>query len=126
PRAPAIVGFVNTAIRSCEHVIRVLWIDPHRVKVAVNPANYVRRPGLAAVIRDEHGRGELPDALIVVRIDPDLAVVHRPRIRVAHLAPVLATIFRTKNSAFRILDDRVNDVRRSEERRVGKEWRYEG
>ncbi len=81
------------------------------MKVAVDAPHDVRCPGLAAVVRDEHRRGRLPDALIVVGIDANLAVVHRTRIDVAHLAPVLAAILGPKNAALRVLDDGVNNVR---------------
>ena len=84
---------MNAAVRSGEHVVRIFRIDPQRVKVAVDAAYDVRCPGLTAIVRDVHGRGRLPDALIVVGIDANLAVVHWTRIDVAHLAPVLAAIF---------------------------------
>src|SRR6185369_16705737 len=53
----------------------------------------------------------LPNALIVVRIDPNLAVVHRSRIQIAHLLPGLAAVFGTEDSALGVFDDRVDDVR---------------
>ena len=111
PRTSAIVGLVNPAVRSGQHMVRIFRIDPKRVKVAVDTPYDVRHPGLAAVVGDVHGRGRLPDALIVVGIDANLAVVHWTRIDVAHLAPMLAAIFGTKHTAFRILDDGVNNVR---------------
>ena len=69
-------------------------------------------PGLAAVVGNVNLHAEHVDAQVVVRIDADLAEVHRPRIGVRHLAPRLAGVVRSIGAAFLlVLDARVDDVR---------------
>src|SRR6478672_2308334 len=80
------------------------------MKVAVNPLYQILIPRFAAIVGVEHVGCELPEALIVVWVDADLAVVHRPRIYVAHLAPGLATIVRTKGPTLQIFNQRINDI----------------
>src|SRR3984893_13969765 len=92
-------------------MIRVRRIDPQAVIISVDSGDDILNPGSAAVFGIEHVRGALPDSLIVARIDANLAVVHRPRINIAHLLPRRAAIFRSKYPAFRILDNGIDDVR---------------
>ena len=54
---------------------------------------------LPAIIGDEQGHAEHIDALIVRRVDPDLAEIKWPRIDVAHPGPFFAAIFRAENAA---------------------------
>ena len=57
---------------------------------------------LPAFIGDEQGHAEHIDALIVRRIDPDLAEVERARVDVAHPGPFLAAVFGTENATARL------------------------
>ena len=67
---------------------------------------------LAAIVGDVNLHAEDVDAGVVVRIDADLAEVHRPRIGVRHLAPRLAGIIGSIDAAFLlVLDAGVDDVR---------------
>src|SRR6185295_10373579 len=80
------------------------------MEVAVNPLHQILNPGLAAVVGVEYVCGQLPDPLVVVRIDANLAVVHRTRIHVAYFAPGLAAIVGTKRAALGVFNERVNYV----------------
>ena len=111
PGLPAVVAPVNPAIRAREHVIRIRGIDPHGVIVAMNPLHALRRKRFSSVLGIEHRRTEFPDPEVVMGIDPNLAVVRRPRIRIAHLLPRLALVLAAISSALLVLHDRVNDVR---------------
>src|SRR5258706_1928983 len=102
---------MNSSVGTREHVVRIRRVNPQPVIVAVDAGDDVLNPRLATVLGNKHVGRALPNALIVVRIDPDLAVVHRPRIQIAHLLPGLTTVFGTEYSALGVLDDRVDDVR---------------
>src|SRR5262249_58611125 len=65
-----------------------------------------------AVLREEHGGAEDPDPLLVARIDADLAVVGRSRVRRRRLRERLALVVRSIDAAFlRVLDRDVDDPR---------------
>src|SRR5262249_30486928 len=51
------------------------------------------------------------DALVVIRVYTDLAVVGGPMVGITHLLPSQAPVIRAKDAALFILDDSVDDVR---------------
>src|SRR5437588_1389793 len=53
----------------------------------------------AAIIRDKQRELEKINALVVCRIDPDLAEIKWTRINRAHSRPMLAVVFRSKDAA---------------------------
>src|SRR6266404_722198 len=101
---------MNPAIRPREHVIRVRRINPQPVIVTVDSSDDVLNPCLAAVLGGKHVSGALPDALVVVRIDPNLAVIHRPRIQIAHLLPRCAAVLGPEHPSLCVLDEGVDDA----------------
>ncbi len=111
PRLAAIAADVDAAVAARDHVIRIARIDPGGVIVAMDPLNQIRSERLAAVFRVVHLRAVNPQALIVVRIDADLAVVAAARIGVGHLRPGLAFVIAAVDAALRVLDERVDHVR---------------
>src|SRR5262245_52639840 len=78
--------------------------------VTMDPRHYILNPGFAPVFRRDHVGRALPDSLLVVRVDAELALVHRPRTTVAHLSPACPAIFRSDDAALGIFDDCVNDA----------------
>ena len=83
-------------------------VDPHRVVIDVDALGAVVAERLAAVVRDVQRHAEHVDARVGLRIDADLAEVHRPRIGVAHLAPAGAGVVGAVDAALgRVLDARV-------------------
>src|SRR5215471_5680227 len=101
---------MDAAVRAGDHMIGIRRVDPKRMIVAMNFGDDIGLEGSAAIVRDKHGRAAQPDALIVIRVDSNLAVVGRPMVCVAHLFPGLAAVLRAKDAAFLILDDGVNDA----------------
>src|SRR5207253_387619 len=66
----------------------------------------------AAVLGQIQRRTEYPNLLIVVRIDPNLAVIRRPGIGGAHAGPGEPFVFGAVHAAQRdIFDQRVDDIR---------------
>src|SRR5437016_10969735 len=76
----------------------------------MNPFDALRRKRFSSVLGIEHRRTEFPDPEVVIGIDPNLAVVGRPRIRIAHLLPRLALVLAAISSALLVLHDGINDV----------------
>src|SRR5262249_32643039 len=101
---------MNASIRTGQHVIGIGGIDPQSLIVAVDPRHDILNPGFAPIFRREKVCPALPYSFVVFRVELNLAVVHRPRIKVAHLSPTCASIFRSENAALGIFDDRVNDA----------------
>ena len=87
PRLAFVVGDADAAVAANHHVIAVLWIDPHRVKVDVNRAGAVGAKGLATVVTHLQRRGGRVDAQIILRIDADDAEVHRAHVGATHFRP---------------------------------------
>ena len=127
PGDAAVEGEVEPAVVAEDEVLRVGGIDPERVMIAVH-ADVVGRAHAcrwrrarpvtgsrerpAAVVGDEQRRAEDVEALVVGRIDVDLAVVHRPRVDVAHLPPRLAAVVGTVGAALGpVLDGGVDHPR---------------
>src|SRR5258708_4507394 len=110
PSLSGVVAPVNSAIRSGEHAIRILGIDPHRVEISMNTARTLGRKSFPAILRIKHLRAELPDAEIIIGVDANLAVIRRPRIGIAHLLPGITFILAAISSALLVLNDGVNDV----------------
>src|SRR5260370_6790571 len=77
----------------------------------MNPFHALRCKSFSSILGIEHWRVELPDPEVVIGIDPNLAVVRRPRIRISHLLPRLAFVLAAISAALLVLHDRVNDVR---------------
>src|SRR5215471_4468949 len=101
---------MDAAVRAGDHMIGIRRVDPKRMIVAMNFGDDIGLEGSAAIVRDKHGRAAQPDALIVVGVDSNLAVVGRPVVCVAHLFPGLAAVLRAKDAALFILDDGINDA----------------
>src|SRR5205807_1118078 len=51
-----------------------------------------------------------PDALVIIRIDMDLAVIDGARVGVGHPGPCLAFIFTAEDAAAGVFNQRVNNV----------------
>ena len=92
------------------HVVRVGGIDPQGVMIHVDPLDPVGCEGPPAVLGVVHLGPQDPDALVVVGVDADLAVVHGPRVGVAHALPGESLVLGTEHSAFPVLDDGVDDA----------------
>ena len=101
---------MDPAVVPEHHVVRVGGIDPQRVVVHVDALHPVGGEGPPAVLGVVHLGSEHPDALVVVGVDADLAVVHRTRIRVAHPLPGEPLVLGTEDAALPVLDDRVDDA----------------
>ena len=94
PRLRLVVRIREAAVVADEHVIGVRRIDPDRVMVRVDARGRLRVHRLAAVERLVQVDAAEVDDLGIVRIDPHLAEVHRPRVRVVHLPPGRAGVVR--------------------------------
>src|ERR1051326_4519041 len=79
--------------------------------VAMDALHEILTKGFTSVFRIEHLRPMNPDSLIVIGIDLDFAVVDRARIRIRHFGPGFSFIVATKQSAGRMLDGCIYDVR---------------
>ena len=98
PRVAAVVADVEAAVVAVHHVFGVLRIDPDRVVVDVaHPAE--AGEDLAAVDRLRRIRAADVDRVFVVRVDADLAVIHRPLVLVRRERPRLAAIRRSPHAA---------------------------
>ncbi len=102
---------MDASIRTCDDVVRILGVNPHRVKIAMNTFYALRRERLSAVLGVIHRCAQHPNPQIVIGIHPHLAVVGRAWIRVAHFLPCLALVFAAVDAAFFVLHQRVNDIR---------------
>ena len=111
PGAPPVPGDVDAPIAPEHHVVRVSGIDPQRVMVHMDALDPVGGEGSPAVLGVVHLGIENPDALVVARVDADLAVVHGPRVRVAHPLPGQTLVLGAEDAALLILDDGVDDPR---------------
>ena len=101
---------MNAAVRSGEHVVRIFWIDPHRMIIPVNPMHALRVERLPAILGVKHLRAQLPNPQIVIGINSNLAVIRRSRVRFAHPLPRLAFVFAAERPAFFMLDLGINNV----------------
>ena len=72
----------------------ILWIDPDSVAIRVDLACDGCREGLATILGVVHRDAEYPDILVIVRVDPHLAEVHRTRVCVREVNPGISTIIR--------------------------------
>src|SRR5712664_3617771 len=77
----------------------------------MNPFHALRCKSFSSILGIEHWRAKLPDPEIVIGIDPNLAVVRRPRIRIAHLLPRLTFVLAAISPDLLVLNYRVDDVR---------------
>ena len=102
---------VDAAVVPEHHVVRVGRINPHRVVVHVDALDPVGGEGAPAVLGVVHLGSEDPDALVVVGVNADLAVVHRTRVGVAHPLPGEPLVLGTEDAALPVLDDRIDDPR---------------
>ena len=97
-RLGLVVADIEPAVVPEQQVTAVAGVDPQGVMVAVaHAADDAER--LAAVHGLIEGGTHRIDDLIVRRIDPDLAVVHRAVVVVAHDPPRLPAIIRTPDTA---------------------------
>ena len=92
PGLALVEALMDAAVGSGQDVVRVGGVNPKGVIVAMNSLNQVLSPRLSAVLRVVHVRGEDPDALVVVRVDVDLAVVRGARVGVRELYPGFAFV----------------------------------
>jgi len=110
-RFALVVGDAHAAIAADHRVIRVRRVYPHRMKVDVDLLCTVSAKGLPSIIRDVQLDAGHINALVVIRINPNLTEIHRARIGIAHLRPGCASIFRTIHAAlFCVFDSGVHDV----------------
>ena len=108
----AVVGDAHAAVPAEQQVARVGRVDPHGVEVHVDARRAGGPERAAGIVRHEQLHAEDVDPVIVLRVDPDLAEVHRPRVRVAHLLPRRAPVVGPVDAAvIGVLDPRVEDVR---------------
>src|SRR4029079_4661390 len=75
-----------------DDVARRVWIDPHRVMVAVDHLIGICLEGLAAVDRHVQTDATHEETSGILRIDANLTEVHRARIHAAHLPPRRAAV----------------------------------
>src|SRR5262249_28262600 len=111
PRFGLVIAEMDSAVRSNNQVVRIDWIDPHRMVIAMDaPELSCRIQTPAAVLRYIHRGAQHVDTLIVLWINTNLAVIHRPRVNLVHLFPGGALVIRTKDSALCVLVCHVNDL----------------
>ena len=82
----------HPAVAPQDQVVGILRVDPQLVVVDVDLHRAIVAERAPTVIRDRELRAEDVDAVRVARVDADLGVVHRTRVRVGHLLPRLAAI----------------------------------
>src|SRR5262249_36947727 len=98
PGRSLVVADVDAAVIANHQVIAVVRVDPNGVVVAVRDALDDRK-GLSAISGLKKGRSSGIHDLIALRIDPYLAVIHRPIIIVADQLPGLAFTVRAPDAA---------------------------
>ena len=109
PALRAVAAHPDTAVVAVDQVTGISWVDPQRMVIRVNlRVALEERP--ARVVGDGQFAAENIDPLFVIRIDADLAVIHRPRIQAVHPCPCFALVFGPKYAAFLVLDGRIHDV----------------
>ena len=72
----------------------ILWIDPDSMAIRVNLAGDNCRECLATILGVVHRDAENPDILVVVRVDPHLAEVHRTWVCIREVNPGVSTVIR--------------------------------
>src|ERR1051325_3528186 len=97
PSDAAIGALVHAAIVADKNDARILRVDPECVIVGVGARD--RGPRLAAVDRNLARVAADENLLVVVRVDADLAEVHRALILIAHELPGLAAVFGAEDAA---------------------------
>src|SRR4029077_17481446 len=97
PGLAAVHALVESAIGAEQQATGPARIDDEVVIVGVDVLEPVLPPGLPSVLRDVDDEAEDVDALVVGRVDADLAEVERARIEPAHPGPVLARIVRAEH-----------------------------
>ena len=111
PRLPAVPRDRDAAVAADDQMIRIVRIDPERVIFGVDRAEHVAKVS-STVVRDVEPavRSEEVDAVAILRIDPNLAVVHRTRIHRRQLVPRVAAIHAAVDAALATggFDDRVD------------------
>ena len=111
PGRRAVVRHAHAAITAQDDVLRIGGVDPHGMEVHVNPLGAIGAERPAGIVRHVQLHAEHVDARVGVRIDTNLAEVHRPRIDVAHLAPGRAGVVAAVDAALgRMLDPRIQDI----------------
>ena len=98
PRVALVVAHVEAAVVAEHEVPRVRRVDPQRVVIAVRDSLHDPE-GRAAVHRLVQRRAHRVDDLVVGRVDPDLAVIHRAVVVVAHHPPRAPAVVRTPDPA---------------------------
>ena len=119
PAQPAVVGDPQTAVVGLHHMARVAGVDPDEPVV---PVQALGRGGEGAPsVVGEGVAVHHVDALVVARVDRDLAGVHGAGVPVAHEFPALAAVLRPVDAraplgvggrrvvAVALLDARVDD-----------------
>ena len=110
PGFAPVVGEMNPTIRAHNHMVGVSWINPHSVVVAVDAGNHIGAEGYPPILRSIHSSAKHPYPLVVIRVDPDLAVIHGARIGAAHLLPAQTLILRPENTSIFIFNNSVDNV----------------
>ena len=111
PGGGAIARDAHAAVVADDEVLRVARVDPQRVVIDVDALGAVGAERLAGVIRHVQRHAQHVDARVGLRVDADLAEVHRPRVDVAHLAPGGAGVVGAIHAALSgVFDARVEHV----------------
>ena len=89
---------------------RVLGVDPQVVVVHVDAGvvfdlHGERLEGVAAVLRAVQAARHQPDPIFIVRVDPELAVVHRTLVQFVHARPRLSVVAGLEDPALLGLHD---------------------
>src|SRR5207237_6199504 len=114
PLVARIVRIPESAVVARDETVRVRWIDPHIVKIAMRAAAD-RAEARAAVIADHQSAAWFVDAVFVLRIDDEVREVERPpdhvRAAVPHLPREPAVARAVQRIARRsALEDGIDDA----------------
>ncbi len=92
PRLAHVVRHGDAAVVADQNVIRIRRIDPNRMHVVMCGQRGVRRHRAATINRHLQADAAVVHAVRVVRINVELAEVHRTRVVVAHLTERCAAV----------------------------------
>ena len=76
----------------------------------MDPIDEIGTETLTPVVGGVHARPEKPDSLVVLWVDPDLAVIPRARVGFTHPCPCFTFVFRTKDATLVIFNNGIYDV----------------
>ena len=95
---------IDPTVVTKNHVPRVIWINPKRVMINVNPTGpTITCKRLALVLAAIQRRTQHIHVVDVRRIDTNLAVIHRPWVESIDSLPRVATVLRQINASILVL-----------------------